>query len=42
MDHASYHNEIDDGTDDNEVVDVQLNWASKWSCKSNRIMYKLS
>ena len=42
MDHASYHNEIDDGTDDNEVVDVQLNWASKWFWISNRIMYKLS
>ena len=23
MDYASYHNEIDDGSDDNEVVDVQ-------------------
>ena len=23
MDHATWHNEIDDGTDDNEVVDVQ-------------------
>lgn len=42
MDHATYHNEIDDGTDDNEVVDVQLNWASGWSWISNRIMYKLS
>ena len=42
MDRASYHNEIDDGTDDNEVVDVQLNWTSKWSWISNRIMYKLS
>ena len=24
MDYASYHNEIDDGTDDNEVVDLQM------------------
>jgi hypothetical protein len=24
MDYASYHNEIDDGSDDNEVVDVMM------------------
>ena len=22
MDHATWHNEIDDGTDDNEVIDL--------------------
>ena len=24
MDHATYHNQIDDGTDDNESVDLQI------------------
>ena len=29
MDHASYHNEIDDGTDDNEVIDVQTGMTNQ-------------
>ena len=42
MDYASYHNEIDDGTDDNEVVDIQVNqhmnfWAAMWSFWGDQI-----
>jgi hypothetical protein len=27
MSHATWHNEIDDGTDDNEVIDLQTHEA---------------